>query len=273
MLRRIKKKRHWEKNRHEIFRLNIFPNEFEAEPESVIIDFEFDRNTKTRNLRTQIGDLQRDLQTMERELKQVSEEKENAVKAKEKESRKARICEQKNKALSNQIVTLESEAAAKDTQITNSLQENQQLRLSNQELQQQQKQALKPLGYKRLSECGPDAITKTRHAYREKYKEDVNNYGQNRGLTLDKLVLKNTENGEPFVVNMEKPPTYENLDEYGKKLVEEHSRWKDGEVVSDRSYAKLRKVADVPAASHVKCFEKETNQKIGNATMVISIPS
>ena len=219
-------------------------------------------------MRTHIGDLQRDLQTMERELKQVTEEKDNAIKAKEKESRKARICEQRNKALSNQIVALESDVAAKDSQITNSLQENQQLRLSNQELQQQQKQASKPLGYKRLSECGPDAITKTRRAYREKYGEDVNKYGQNRGLTLDRMILKNTENGEPFVVNMEKPPTYENLDVHGKKKVEEASRWKDGEIVSDRSYAKLRRVSDVPAASHVKSFEKETNEKIGNATMV-----
>ena len=58
------------------------------------------------------------------------------------------------------------------------------------------------------------------------------------------MVLKNTENGEPFVVNMEKPPTYDNLDQYGKRKVEETSRWKDGEIVSDRSYAKLRRVQD-----------------------------
>ena len=43
MRRKIRKRRHWEKNCHEIFRLNTFPNEFAADPESVIIDHEFDR--------------------------------------------------------------------------------------------------------------------------------------------------------------------------------------------------------------------------------------
>ena len=121
-----------------------------------------------------------------------------------------------------------------------------------------------------MSECGPDAITKTKKAYREKFGDQIDQFGERRGLVLEKMVLKDNENGERLEVNMRPPPTYENLDPQQRIQVENVLSWKDRARIADEDYARLRNVADVPCSTHVKAKEEELNCQIGKISTVIA---
>ena len=116
---------------------------------------------------------------------------------------------------------------------------------------------------------GQDAKDKTKAAYKEHVVDEVNNFGKNRGLVVEKLVLRDEE-GYQVEVNACKANTYENLNAAEKKRVEIASRWKDRTRNSDRAYSSLSKVGTFPAASHVKSYEQELNGQVGKILPVKS---
>ena len=240
------------------YRLNVMPGEFNAEISDIQIEKEPEKIDEEKEiLRTQVGDLQQSMAAMQEELAKRTEERDrehdNAV----------CLCEG-NAFLSSHISAMEAEMREKEV-------ENIKLKESNIDLQQQQRQnqkESKPLGRKKFSELGSDAISLTRASYRETFVDPVNRYGENRGLVVDKIVLRDKDSGKQLEVNAEKPNTYETLNDDERRRVKLASRWKDKERVSDRGQSKLSHVGDLPAASHVKAFEKELNAKLGEIQIV-----
>ena len=266
--RRILKKQRWAKTRKEIFQLNILPDELDADVSTITIEEQCERDPQRRELRTQVEDLQQSLQTMQKELEQcaderesVAKEREQILKEQEQERLKAKDCAERNIFLTSHIATMESEVCNKQREVDR-------LQADNQQLRQEKERSAKPYGQKRLSECGPDAVNKTKQAYKKQWGEKIDKFGEKRGLVLEKMVLKDSENGERLEVNMKTQPKYEELDPHQRKQLENMSRWKDKERVADKAYASLGNIADVPCASHVKAHEKELNSQIGNITTV-----
>ena len=108
-----------------------------------------------------------------------------------------------------------------------------------------------------------EAVKKTRTAYRETFVDQVNQYGEKRGLVVEKLVLRDKDSGKQLEVNAERPRTYDELNDDERNRVKMASRWKDQHRVSDRGQSTLGHVGKMPAASHVKQYEKKLNQEIG----------
>ena len=116
----------------------------------------------------------------------------------------------------------------------------------------------KVLGRKRQNELKPAAVKQTKRAYREKFTETINQFGANRGLELEQLVLKDSD-GERVVVNAQPPNTFENLNQGERKRLARASRWKDLNRLGYRVYASAGKVAELPPASHIKQHEQMLN--------------
>ena len=49
------------------------------------------------------------------------------------------------------------------------------------------------LGRKRVNEIGPGALKKTKSAYKKRFVEEINKFGENRGLIDEKLVLRDKD--------------------------------------------------------------------------------
>ena len=256
-------KRHPAKTRKELFRLNIHSDEIGVDVAAVIIDHTFDQDPdkRRRSLRTQVGDLKRSLEVMENQLLQANDEKDAIVKERESEQERTMQFEERQKFLLNHICALESE-------VTDAKLENTRLRSENAALCAEEKKMTESLGRKRLADCSADSVTRTKQAYRHKFGESIDKFGANRGLVLKKMVLKDNEGGQDLEINMAKSSTYANLNEEQRENVVKASCWKDRERVSDKSYARLKKVTEMPAASHVKAHEREMNQKIGSIVTV-----
>ena len=182
--RRILKKQRWAKTRREIFQLNILPDELDADVSSITIEEECERDPQRRQLRTQVEDLQQGLQTMQKELEKCADERESVVKEREsilkereEERLRAKDCAERNIFLTNHITAMETEVAERQREVDR-------LQTDNQQLQREKEQSAKPLGQKRLSECGPDAVTKTKQAYRKQWGDKIDKFGEKRGLVL-----------------------------------------------------------------------------------------
>ena len=118
---------------------------------------------------------------------------------------------------------------------------------------------VKVLGRKRLCDLGRTQVTATKKAYREKYREDINTFGSNRGLVTESLTLRDTD-GERLVVNAEPHWKYEDLLPAEKKRVVRTSQWRDLNRIADRVYSSIPNDGCLPAAAHVKSYEKELNK-------------
>ena len=123
------------------------------------------------------------------------------------------------------------------------------------------------LARKKFADLGVDAVNKTKAAYKQKIFDDVNSFGKNRGLVVDKLVLRD-ENGRTLEVNQSRANTYENLNDEERKRVTKASAWKDQKRISDAVYSSLCNVGQFPAATHVKAYEAEVDSEIGVITPV-----
>ena len=123
----------------------------------------------------------------------------------------------------------------------------------------------------KFSDLGQDGRNKTRAAYRKKV-EELNVFGENRALIVNQLILRD-QNGQKVSINIEKPNTYPNLTEAERSEVVEATAWKDQRRVSDKSYSSLTKIGKVPAAAHVKLYEREVNAKLSTILPVNLIVS
>ena len=132
------------------------------------------------------------------------------MKEQEQERLKAKECVERNTFLTGHITAMENDVCERQ-------QEADRLQADNQQLRREKEQSAKPYGQKRLSECGPDAVNKTKQAYKKQWGEKIDKFGEKRGLVLEKMVLKDAENGERLEVNMKTPPTYEELDPQQRK--------------------------------------------------------
>ena len=97
--------------------------------------------------------------------------------------------------------------------------------------------------------------------------EPVNNFGRNRGLELEQLVLTD-QDGEQLVVRARQPNTFPNLNPAEKKRVESASRWKDLNRIPDRVYSSAPKTGSLPPASHVKQHEHTLNAQLDDIQQV-----
>ena len=247
-----------EKTLNRAFNLNVMYDEFNTALDEIMIreghedDAEID--PEKENLRSQVGDLQQSLERMQEELSKTTDERD------QERSNAADFC-QRSKFLENHIHALETEMQEK-------LHENDTLKKSNADLQRQLQQENKPLGKKKFSELGPDAISKTRSSYREAFVNRVNHYGENRNLVVERLVLREKDSGEQLEINAERPRTFENLNEDEKRRLHLAGWWKDKERMSDKGQSALNHIGTMPAASHIKSYEQELNAKLGEIQMV-----
>ena len=141
------------------------------------------------------------------------------------------------------------------------------LKAENDRLNREEKSRQKVLGRKKLSEMGKGGAEKTRASYRERLVDEINHYGEARGLCLETLVLRD-EDGRQLNVNAEKPRTYAELKPEEKRRVANASSWKDANRIPDKVYSALNKVGKFPAASHVKAHETELNKECSQIHVV-----
>ena len=193
-------------------------------------------------------DLKQSLATAERELKKREDE--------------TSTLRNVNVDLVDRNIFLRNHVNALEQEVQEAQQENGSMKEEMAKRDREEKERNKVLGRKQFSECSKDTIDKTRAAYRQHIVEGVNNYGENRGLTLKKLVLED-ESGQELEVNARKPHKYEELNPFEKKKVETASLWKDTNRVSNKIYSSLSNVGTLPAASHVKQHEREVNERVG----------
>ena len=129
----------------------------------------------------------------------------------------------------------------------------------------------KPLGRKKFTDLSDDAVKKTRTSYKETFVDKMNQYGENRGLVVEKLVLRDEASGKQLHVNAEKHRTFEQLTEDERRRVAKASQWKDLNRVSDRSQSTLGNLGSLPPASHVKQHEKHLNDQLEEILTVLSV--
>ena len=141
------------------------------------------------------------------------------------------------------------------------------LRAENDRLNREEKSRGKVLGRKKLKDMGKGGAEKTKASYRERLVNEINNYGEARGLCLETLVLRD-EDGHQLKVNAEKPRTFAELKPEERRRVENASSWKDSNRIPDKVYSALNKVGQFPAASHVKAHEKELNKECSEIHVV-----
>ena len=216
-------------------------------------------------MRSQVEDLKKSLAIADEELKKKEDEN-SALNGENKD------LIERNIFLGRHANALEQEVV-EVRQVSGSLREE--VEKLNQAAKEKEKERNKVYGRKEFSECSQDTVDKTRAAYRHNVVEGINHYGENRGLTVKKLVLED-KSGRELEVNARKPHTYEELNQEEKKRVETASLWKDTNRIADRVYSSLANVGTFPAALHVKQHEAEVNKQVGvvlpvNSMLVIII--
>jgi outer membrane murein-binding lipoprotein Lpp len=243
------------------------------EMHNVPVSLEFEEievDPKIRGLKTQIGDLENELTNMRKKLEASKEDKERNYLLEDnldqllKEMQEMR---EKNLFLSNHNKALVSEMQESHAEV-DSLKDK--VKQHEKVIGNIEKRKSETLGQKNFLHLGPDAITKTKSAYKKKFVEDVNNYGETRGLVVDKIILRDKDgvSDERLEINAERANTFQNLTPGERKAVQKASRWKDRHRISDKCYSELAKVASLPKASHVKQHEGELNQQIGQIHQV-----
>ena len=175
------------------------------------------------------------------------------------------------KTAESQISNLKNRLAAAEAETSATLQQNSELKKDVKKLEgerkEEEKRKEKRLGRKRIGELCAGAVKKTKAAYKKRFVDEVNKFGETRELTLDKMILKDKD-GETLVVNAEPHRTFENLTPAEKKRVERASFLKDKNRVSDKVYASVVKESSLPPSSHVKQHEKQLNKEVGEIFQV-----
>ena len=180
-----KKRTSWRKM---IFRLNVYPQEHSVTEEKEIIFEEIEN--EVAQLKAKVVRVEEELTTVQQKLTKSAEET-----AEEKAINSDLV--ERNACLHRRLAAVEQEADA-------SQQANDILQVQVNALEAEQKRAeaekSRVLGRKPVEDIGPDALKSTKSAYKRRFREDVNRFGKNRGLTLDQIILKNAE-GKGFVTN------------------------------------------------------------------------
>ena len=158
-------------------------------------------------------------------------------------------------------LSLRLSAAMREADETAVANEELQTRIKELEKEQNATVGREVLGRKPLNELGRTQVTTTKKAYKDKFQEPINRFGTNRGLVLETMTLRDAD-GERLVVNAEPQRKYEELLPAQKKRVVQTSRWKDLNRVPDRVYSSIANNNSLPAASHVKEYEKELNAQL-----------
>ena len=173
--------------------LNIFPGEFVGDLDQVEFDDPplYERDSEKQALRSQVGDLEQRLAVMQQQLMENQDDRNELT--------------QRNQFLCRHMQALESE-------VVETRQENDILKQKNSELEKEKEKTSKKqvLGRKKLVDLGPDAVARTKASYREKVANEINSFGENRGLVVQSLILRDEE-GRQLEVNAEKPNTYATL--------------------------------------------------------------
>lgn len=141
------------------------------------------------------------------------------------------------------------------------------LKAENKRLIGKEKSREKVLGRKKLKDMGKGGAERTKASYRERLVDEINHFGEARGLVLETVTLRDND-GRQLKVNAEKPRTYAELNPEERRRVENASSWKDKNRVADKVYSALNKVGQFPAASHVKAHEKELNKECAQIHVV-----
>ena len=208
-------------------------------------DFPFDAvepESEKRHHQLKVNDLEAQLLQSQANLRSTENENEN-------KTNKVLL-----KTAENRISNLTNRLTAAESETDDILKQNSKLRTDMKKLEaekkEEEKRKEKRLGRKRIHNIGPGAVKKTKAAYKKRFVEEVNTFGETRGLVLDKMILRD-ENGEPMMVNSVRPNTFENLTPVERKRVERASFLKDANRVSDRVYASVVKESSLPPSSHV----------------------
>ena len=254
--KKVKKSKSRPKTFKAIFHLNVFPGEYEETQEPAVFDEPHNSNPLIRDLQTTVTTLQRSLQETRQEL---SDQGETVVEL----NGQVKDLTETNTFLSGHVAALEQETEEQHRKIQNHNNNNPSTSAAA------KTSVKKVLGTTKFNELGRDAKNKTRAAYKEKAQE-LNEFGANRGLTVNKIILRD-ENGKKVPINVEKPHTYSELTPEEKSEVVTASAWKDLNRLSDRVYSTLTKVGSIPPASHVKSYEKEINSLLGPILPVFRI--
>ena len=251
--RSIVTSKHRLKTMTKVFQLNIFPNEVTDGLDLISFDEPLERDQEKRELRSHAEDLEKRLAVVECELREKEEE--NGILQKDKFN------------LSERNIFLSQHANALEKEVCEVRQESSALKQEMKLLKQQEKSRNLVHGRKPLADVSKHTIDKTKAAYRRDVVHEINAYGANRGLTVDKIILEDAT-GRQVEVNARKRNTYDNLNPEEKRRVRIASLWKDSNRVSDKVYSSLAQVGKFPAGSHVKRYEGEINALIGNISRV-----
>ena len=166
-----------------IFRLNVYPQEHSVNEETDIVFEEIE--SEVAQLKAKVNRVEEELS---KSAKEIAEEK--AINS---------DLVERNACLHRRLVAVEEEA---DT----SEQANEILQARINALEAEKKKAedekARVYGRKPVEQIGPDALKTTKAAYKRRFRQDVNRFGENRGLTLDQIILKNTA-GKGFVTKEE----------------------------------------------------------------------
>ena len=103
-------------------------------------------------------------------------------------------------ALGQRNDLLESQAEDLEARVRSFREKTSQLESQNEVLANNQQIPIKPLGRKSFLELGPDAVNKTKAAYKDAFFQDINTYGEKRGLEAESLILRDKETGKQLQV-------------------------------------------------------------------------
>jgi chromosome segregation ATPase len=170
-----------EKALKKVFHINVSREEFQADPDTIVFD-EVEVDPKVRMLKTQVTDLEAEITRMQQKLEESEDTQEKNKQLENKlDSLLSQFQEQeeKNRFLSNHYQALATETEENQEEIA-SLKST--IKGQQKIINENVKQKTKSLGRKNIQDLGPDAINKTKAAYKKKFVDDVNKFGATRGL-------------------------------------------------------------------------------------------
>lgn len=221
----------------------------------ITVDKSGEEDEELLHLRAKNQDLLDNLERTQLELAKISEERNSAFQSASDSREREILYGHHINALETKVRELQQEVHHQNA-------------VNEQQQQQQQQKPNKPLGKKKFTDLSKDGVAKTKASYREAFMDQINQFGENRELVGESIILRDKSNGQQLEVNLEKHRTYEELLDDQKRRVKLASRWKDRQRVSDKGQSSLSHVGKLPNASHVKAFERELNAGLGEIQVV-----
>ena len=241
--------------RKEIFRLNVFNEEFNKDPGFEFV-FEDDADKDGKQVRY----LKNTIKSLNGALQQSQMALQSAQTDLFQQQHDCSSLTQRNADLEGRNLNLINRLSAVETEASENAQQNLQLqaRLNEVLVEKENQRGTRIYGKKNMCELGHSQVTATKAAFRDEFRESIDTFGRNRGLQMQSITLLDS-NGDQVVVNAQRPHTYDNLSAAERKRVAFVSQWKDLNRVSDRVYSSIAKSACLPPASHIKRYEFELN--------------